>query len=251
MGKAILLTTAAALAAIGSVAAAQMAPAPTASPKPMASPTPDQATLDARRHGPEILAFAGVRKGATVIDLVPGSGYWTKLFAAAVGPTGHVHGVFPEPMAAMRGGKGVADYRATVASLANVTVAVEPAAAVTAPMKADLVFTSQNYHDYPDPFMGPVDMAAFNASVFAALKPGGIFLVVDHAAAAGSGLRDTDTLHRIDPAVVKAQVTAAGFRFVGESKLLANPADDHSLNVFKPEIRGHTDQFIYKFRKPG
>ena len=86
--------------------------------------------------------------------------------------------------------------------------------------------------------------------MFKALKPGGIYIVIDHVAAAGSGLRDTETLHRIDPAIVKKQVLAAGFEFVGESKVLANPKDDHTLKVFDPAIRGVTDQFVYKFRKP-
>jgi len=90
-----------------------------------------------------------------------------------------------------------------------------------------------------------------NKAVFAALKPGGTYLIVDHVAQAGSSLRDTDTLHRIDPATVKSQVTAAGFQFVGESPLLANQADDHTKKVFDPSVQGHTDQFIYKFRKPG
>ena len=82
------------------------------------------------------------------------------------------------------------------------------------------------------------------------LRPGGVFLVVDHTAEAGSGMRDTDSLHRIDPAIVKKQVTEAGFVFEGESAVLANPADDHKKLVFDKSIRGHTDQFIYKFRKP-
>jgi predicted methyltransferase len=90
----------------------------------------------------------------------------------------------------------------------------------------------------------------FNRAVFKALKPGGTFLVVDHVAEAGSGMRDTDTLHRIDPAIVKQQVVAAGFVFEGESNVLRNPADDHKKVVFDKAIRGRTDQFIYKFRKP-
>ncbi|MES1974616.1 MAG: methyltransferase [Pseudomonadota bacterium] len=208
-------------------------------------------TQDARRHGPEILAFAGVKKGAVVIDLIPGGSYWTRLFAKAVGPNGQVHGIWPKPYADED--KRSAEIYATFAgspAFPNVTSSIEPADQITAPARADLVFTAQNYHDYPDKFMGPVDPAVFNKAVFAALKPGGVFLVIDHAAAAGSGMRDTDTLHRIDPAIVKQQVLAAGFRFVGESKLLANPADDHSKLVFDKAIRGHTDQFIYKFRKP-
>jgi predicted methyltransferase len=98
--------------------------------------------------------------------------------------------------------------------------------------------------------MGPTDPAILNKAVFAALKPGGVFVVVDHAAESGSGLRDTETLHRIDPDIVKQQVEAAGFRFAGESDVLRNPADDHTLKVFDKSIRGHTDQFVYKFVKP-
>src|SRR3546814_6060897 len=110
-------------------------------------------------------------------------------------------------------------------------------------------WTVQNYHDIAND--GGADaLRAFDKRVFAALKPGGIYVVIDHAAEAGSGLRDTDTLHRIDPAIVKQQVVAAGFEFVGESPVLANAQDDHTLKVFDPKVRGTTDQFIYKFRKP-
>jgi len=112
------------------------------------------------------------------------------------------------------------------------------------------VFTSQNYHDYPDPFMGPTDVAVLNKAVFKVLKPGGLWVIVDHAAQAGSGMRDTNTTHRIDEAAVKAQVLAAGFELVGESDVLRNPADDHTLKVFDKAIRGKTDQFTLKFRKP-
>ena len=123
-------------------------------------------------------------------------------------------------------------------------------ASLTTPKPVDVAFTSQNYHDYPDTFMGPTDPAVLDKAVFAALKPGGTFIVIDHVAEAGSGLRDTDTLHRIDPALVRQQVQAAGFDYVGESDVLRNPADDHTLKVFDPAVRGHTDQFAYKFRKP-
>jgi predicted methyltransferase len=250
--------TAVAAALVGANPASGQTTSPSApvstftAPLPPRTVTPaDQAAQDARRHGPEIVAFAGVKRGDVVIDLVPGGGYWTRLFAQAVGPHGHVYGIFPAPMAAHHG-KDVDAYKALAAdpAYANVSGSVEPATIVAAPAKADLVFTSQNYHDYADPFMGPVDPAVLAKAVFDALKPGGVFLVIDHAAAKGSGLRDTNTLHRIDPATVKAQVLAAGFRFEGESRLLANPADDHTLKVFDPAIRGHTDQFVFKFRKP-
>ena len=210
-----------------------------------------QAANDATRHGPEILAFAGVAPGAKVIDLIPGGGYWTRLFAKAVGPKGHVYGIWPAPYAA-EDKEDVATTTAIAGSkdYPNVTVSTQPATSLSAPAKVDLVFTAQNYHDYPDKFMGKIAPAVLNKAVFAALKPGGVYLIIDHVAAAGSGMRDTDTLHRIDPATVKSQVIAAGFKFVGMSPLLANPADDHKLVVFDKAIRGHTDQFIYKFRKP-
>jgi len=207
--------------------------------------------LDARRHGPEIAAFAGVKSGDKVIDLIPGGGYWTRTFARIVGPAGHVYGIWPKPYA-MESGSDVKRYAAAAGTpaFANVSASTQLATSLTAPEKVDLVFTSQNYHDYPDKFMGSIDPAVLNKAVFDALKPGGIYLIIDHAAAAGSGMRDTDTLHRIDPEIVKKQVTAAGFVFDGESKLLANVGDDHSKPVFDKSIRGHTDQFIYKFRRP-
>jgi predicted methyltransferase len=120
----------------------------------------------------------------------------------------------------------------------------------SAPQPVDVVFTSQNYHDYPDKFMGPTDLKLLNAAVFAALKPGGLYVIVDHSAEAGSALRDTETLHRIDEATVKQQVLAAGFEYVGETDALRNRSDDRKTNVFNPAIRGRTDQFVYKFRKP-
>lgn len=207
--------------------------------------------LDARRHGPEIAAFAGVKAGDKVIDLIPGGGYWTRTFARIVGPSGHVYGIWPKPYA-MESGSDVKRYAAAAGTpaFANVSASTQPATGLAAPEKVDLVFTSQNYHDYPDKFMGSIDPAVLNKAVFDALKPGGIYLIIDHAAAAGSGMRDTDTLHRIDPATVKKQVTDAGFVFEGESKLLANAEDDHSKPVFDKSIRAHTDQFIFKFRRP-
>ena len=111
-------------------------------------------------------------------------------------------------------------------------------------------YCRQNYHDLHDKFMGPADASAFNKAVYPALKPGGVYVILDHADAAGTGLKDTDTLHRIDVASAKTEVTAAGFRLDSESKVLANPADDHTKGVFDPTIRGKTDQFLLKFRKP-
>src|SRR5207244_12254681 len=113
-----------------------------------------------------------------------------------------------------------------------------------------VVWTSQKYHDYPDKFMGKTDPSVLNNAVFKLLKPGGTYLIIGHGAKAGHGLADTDTLHRIDPAIVRKEVEAAGFRFAGESKVLDNPADPLDIAGFDKSIRGHTSQFAYKFVKP-
>jgi predicted methyltransferase len=131
----------------------------------------------------------------------------------------------------------------------NVIVSAEPVASALPP-GLDAVFIRQNYHDLYDKFMGPADVAAFNKAVFVALKPGGIYVVLDHAAIAGSGISATETLHRIDPARVKADVLAAGFKLDAESTILASKADDHTKSVFDPSVRGHTDQFLFRFKKP-
>ena len=210
----------------------------------------DTAT-DTRRHGPEIAAFAGLKAGDKVIDWIPGGGYWTRTFARIVGPTGRIYGIWAKPYA-QEAGSDVRRYDALARDpgFANISASIQPATDLKAAEPVDLVFTSQNYHDYPDKFMGSLDPAVLNKAVFAALKPGGIYLIIDHAATAGSGMRDTDTLHRIDPGIVRKQVEAAGFEFVGESRLLANPEDDKTKPVFDTSVRGRTDQFILKFRKP-
>lgn len=210
-----------------------------------------QAGDDTRRHGPEIVAFAGLRPGQKVIDLIPGGAYWSRLFALTVGPRGHVYGIWPQPYAAVAR-RNVVDYGriAQQAPFRHMSGSAQPIADLVTPEKVDLVFTAQNYHDYADAFMGKVGPAVLNRAAFNALRPGGIFLIIDHAAQSGSGMRDTDTLHRIDPAIVRRQVTAAGFVYMGESRLLRNPADDHGKAVFDASIRGRTDQFIFKFRKP-
>ena len=209
------------------------------------------ADADARRHPADLAAFAGVKSGDTVVDLIPGSGYFTRIFSLIVGPKGHVYAVWPSEYA-KEDGDNVALIQALVKDphFANVTMLTQPAAAFAIPVKADLVWTSQNYHDYPDKFMGPTDPKVLNAAVFAALKPGGAFVVIDHAAEPGSGVRDTETLHRIDPALVKTQVAAAGFKLDGESTVLRNAADTHKVKVFDPSVRGQTDQFAFRFRKP-
>jgi len=119
-----------------------------------------------------------------------------------------------------------------------------------APEPLDVVWTSQNYHDLHNDFAKPADLGIVNKAVFDALRPGGFYIVLDHAAESGSGLRDTEKLHRIDEAVVKKEVEAAGFRLAGESNVLRNPEDTRTKLVFDDTIRHKTDQFILIFRKP-
>ena len=210
----------------------------------------NQKDVDARRHPAEVLAFSGVKPGDKVVDLIPGSGYFTTIFSKVVGPSGKVYMIWPNEYAKEAQPDPEENKKLAKSGYPNTVVIEQPGAAFATPEPVDLVFTVQNYHDYPDKFMGRIDPMVLNRAVYKSLKPGGVFLVVDHVAAAGSGMRDTDTLHRIDPAIVRKQVTAAGFVYEGESNVLRNPADDHKKVVFDKAIRGHTDQFIYKFRKP-
>ncbi len=206
---------------------------------------------DERRKPAALIAFAGVKPGDKVLDLIPGDGYWTRIFSKLVGPRGKVYAVWPEAYAKLATGN-VATLRTLSASphYGNIVTEVQPTTRLTAPERLDVVWTSQNYHDYPDPFMGPTDPSVLNRAVYAILKPGGIFMVIDHEAPRGAGMRDTDSLHRIDPATVIAQVKAAGFRYAGQSRVLANPKDPLTIKVFDPAIRGRTSQFALKFVKP-
>jgi len=206
----------------------------------------DQSKDDERRHAAELVAFSGLKPGQSVVDFWPGGGYWTRIFTGVAGPTGKVYAIWPS-FAAKYAEKGLPALQAR--NLANVAASVDPGS-VTVPAPVDLVWTVENYHDIPNGGRGEAALADFNKAVFAALKPGGTFIVIDHVALAGSGLAQTDKTHRIDPAIVKKQVLAAGFVWAGESKALANPKDDHTLLVFDPGIRGFTDQFVYKFKKP-
>jgi predicted methyltransferase len=173
------------------------------------------------------------------------------VFSAIVGPKGHVYTVWPQEMEKFAV-KSLAKWQELVTKppYDNVSLLQQPAAPMSVPQPEDLVFTSQNYHDYHDKFMGPADQATFGKQVKAALKPGGTFIVIDHSAPAGSGVRDTETLHRIDPDVVKKEMTDAGFVFDGSSDVLRNPDDPLTAKVFDASIRGHTDQFVFRFRKP-
>ena len=210
-------------------------------------PDTDRA-MDGARHPAELLTLLRFKPGATVADIWPGD-YWDRLFSDVVGSGGKVYAVhLPEADEAEKLTTPAAGSM-PLAGHANVVAVVTPANTLTLPTRADVIWIRQNYHDLYDPFMGPVDVPAFNKAVYRALKPGGRFVVIDHVAPAGSKLASTNTTHRIDPAVVKADMAAAGFRFVGESDVLRNPADPHTAKVFDPSVRGHTDQFVYVFQR--
>lgn len=206
---------------------------------------------DERRRPDALVTLSGLKPGDRVLDLIPGDGYWTRIFSRVVGPEGRVYAVWPENYARFaRGNVATLEQIAAAPEYANVRVEVQANPVLSASEPLDMVWTSQNYHDYPDEFMGRVDPALLNRAVFDMLKPGGTFFIIDHAAEAGSGMRDTERLHRIDPAIVREQVEAAGFEYVGSSDVLRNPEDDHVRTVFDPAIRGRTDQFVMRFRKP-
>jgi predicted methyltransferase len=209
---------------------------------------PKDAVSDPSLKGPEVIAFIGVKPGDKVADIV--SGRFVRALSAAVGPKGKVYAVMPAEV--VKAHPEVVPVLTALSSApgSNVVFSQPPINTPDLPKGLDAVFIRQNYHDLYDKFMGPADVAAFNKAVYAALKPGGVYVILDHAAAAGAPMTVTETLHRIDPAVVKADLAKAGFKFDGESKILANPDDDHTKMVFNPAIRGKTDQFLYKFRKP-
>ncbi|WP_395396741.1 methyltransferase [Novosphingobium sp. BL-8A] len=236
-----------ATALICSLAPATAATSTPAIERALADPSrADQKGDDARRKAAEVLAFSEVKSGDKVVDFFPGSGYWTRIFTGIVGEKGRVYAIWPASAA-----KYATDTLPALQArkLPNVTAEVQSSNLPTVPQPVDLFWTVQNYHDVANEG-GEEALKAFNAAVFKSLKPGGTYVVIDHADGAGSGLSGTSTRHRIEKSVVVRQVEAAGFKLVGESQVLANPQDDHLTKVFDPAIRGRTDQFVLKFRKP-
>jgi len=212
-------------------------------------PAADKAR-DALRKPGEMMAFAGIHPGQKVIELIPGPGfYFTKVLANVVGPTGHVYAASPGP--SVNAGSDTLPPKSSLTTdpaFANVSDAVLPSG-LPAVAPVDVVWTAQNYHDFHLTRLH-LDVPATDRLIFSLLKPGGEFLVIDHSAVAGSGLDVPDKLHRINEDIVKQEVEAAGFVLEGESDLLRNPADPRTALVFDPSIRGHTDQFVLRFRKP-
>ena len=200
---------------------------------------------DPLRKPAEMLAFARIDGGERIADVRPEEGYFSRLFARAVGPEGRVYAFVPNQTAARENAYG--DTLATdYPNVTRVTGALED---LSLPEPLDVVFMGQEYHDFVIDRFG-VDVAKMNAAVFAALKPGGLYVILDHEAAPGAGTSVVGTLHRIEASSVRAQVEAAGFIFDGETDVVRNPEDDRSLSVFDEAIRGRSDQFVLRFRKP-
>jgi predicted methyltransferase len=212
----------------------------------------EQVKLDAARRPAQLVAFARLKPGYKIADFMPGNGYFTRIMADVVGPEGHVYAFLPSEQLANCSPAEVAGSKALErgSGYENVTVLSDAVANFTAPRKLDLIWTAQNYHDLHDSFMGPANVAELNKAFFDSLRRGGVLLVIDHVAQAGSRSRDTESLHRIDPAQLRKEIEAAGFVFEAQSDALRNRSDDHTLSIFDPRVRGRTDQIVYMFRKP-
>ena len=199
--------------------------------------------LDAQRKPAEMLTFAGVKAGDKVLEFVPGRGYVTRLMAKAVGTAGHVYAAnLPTFNEALKTG---VDPIIASPAYGNVSKVEQPFGGIQAPEPVDVAWISENYHDFKNMGQFSTDTNAMDRAVFAALKPGGTYLITDYVAAAGSGTRDTQSLHRIDPEVIKREVTAAGFMLEAESNALMNPSDDLAVRS-----RQGASQVMLRFRKP-
>lgn len=246
------------LAALAGAALCMAVSAPAKAPDfaaAVANPArPDDARkLDESRKPAETLAFLGLKPGMKAADIMTGSGYWAEIMAKAVGAKGKVTAFEPEQFYSTP--EELKTWDALKARILAVTFVRYPFEAFsTAPNSFDFTIINLSYHDlywvsekYKIPMTDP---AAFVKNLYAATKPGGIVGIIDHTGLPGDTRATVDKLHRIDPNVVKADFKTAGFVLEAESPLLANAADDHTKLVFDPAIRGKTDRFLFRFRKP-
>lgn len=208
----------------------------------------DARARDADRKPAAVLKFSGVKAGDTVVELVPGGGYYTALLSRVVGPQGKIYAVDPERIFEKfpNARNGFTKYIESDPR-ENVDYTAQNLDALTVPEKADQVWMVLYYHDTV--WTGE-DRAKMNKAIYDELKPGGVYFIVDHIALAGAGDEVTSDLHRIDPAVVKSEVEAAGFKLAGESDVLSHPEDTHDTSVFAEGVRGKTDRFVWKYVKP-
>ncbi|MDB5691582.1 MAG: methyltransferase [Alphaproteobacteria bacterium] len=250
VAAAVWLTLALSIPAAAAPSTAQSIKVPDYVASAVADPSRPEADrkLDADRKPAQLLAFARVKPGQEVGEYLPGGGYYTRLLSQIVGPRGKVYALETTSW----GKENIANTEAVLKEPGRTNVVLDLSAlgSFRLPEKVDIFWTTINYHDLHVPKYGNVDMEAFNRAVFNSLKRGGTYLIVDHAAAPGTGATLSPRLHRIDRATVIEEVKVAGFVLADESDLLRNPADDHSKPVFDPSIRTKTDQFVLRFRKP-
>jgi predicted methyltransferase len=206
---------------------------------------------DSFRKPAETLAFSGVKSGMTVGEFYPGGGYFTRMLSDVVGPSGHVYTIENAGW-----NDSVKDDQKMLAEgkWKNVSLDVKPFGTVDFPKPLDVAWVTQNYHDLKIDKYGPggkaVDTVAFDRAVYKALKPGGIFFILDHEGPANMSEADIAKMHRINHDLVVKEVTSAGFKLAGEGNFLRRPGDDHTKPIFDPAVRGHTDQYALTFVKP-
>lgn len=202
-----------------------------------------QTDLDVSRKPAEMMAFAMVKPGDKVVEIWPGGGYVTRVLSKIVGPGGKVYALnapsWPDRL------KMAVNAVTSNPAYSNVTVIEQPLEQIRPPEPVDVVWTSENYHDFQNTGPFKADTMAMDKAVYAALKPGGYFVITDYVAPAGSGKRDTQALHRIDPDVIKQEVTQAGFMLDAESDILKNPADNLTERSHQ-----QSSQIMFRFRKP-
>ena len=216
-----------------------------------ARPTTDTSRDAGRKPGP-VLAFAGIKPGMVVVDMLAGTGYYTRILARAVGAQGRVYAYFGDwfdDRLRSQGKDPDMQFTDLKRLYPNLGVIHGPLEQFVTPEAVDMVWVSDNYHDMYIKQYSHMNYATVNKQVFASLKHGGIYLVLDHRAVKGAGLVN-EALHRMDEDIAKKDIEAAGFKLVGESKILDNPSDDDSKRVFEQGEHDHTDQFLLKFRKP-
>jgi predicted methyltransferase len=201
----------------------------------------------------QLSQFARVHAGSTVMDVWPGNGDWTRLFSEIAGPAGRVYSFVPGELAHFKSDP-VGQMRALAKEPGRENVEVISADLVALPDRSqslDVVWLHLFYHDLHTALLQTkgATAAGFNRAVYERLKPGGFYVIVDHVAATATGASRAESLHRIDPAVVREEVEAAGFVLDAASTVLANKDDPHSTRVFDPSIKGETDRFAYRFVK--